>query len=126
MKIITSKCKVIRTVRLEMTTEMNKLQKPPVGGVSILGHVPASDIEGKLSSRMMRQRSSDSSDSDALGNYDRARSGAEPASSAVSSGNVPAPENPAGNVSASIENSNSSGISMQPPSIDNTAGSGLW
>ncbi|XP_032674082.1 WASH complex subunit 2 isoform X2 [Odontomachus brunneus] len=109
---------------VDTTQDSNK--KKPVGGVSILRHVVASDIESKLSSRMMRRQSSDSSDSDAPGNYDSARS-TEPVSAerAMLNDNIAA-ENPTESISAIIENSNSSGVSMQPPSIDNTAGSGLW
>lgn len=118
--------------RWKLLYASNKSQKP-VGGVPILGHV-TSDIESKLSSRLMRRQSSDSSDSDAPGNYDSARS-TEPMSTerAVLNDNITADrssaaaaENPTESISAIIENSNSSGVSMQPPSIDNTAGSGLW
>ncbi|XP_014477098.1 PREDICTED: WASH complex subunit FAM21C [Dinoponera quadriceps] len=109
-------------------------KKKPVGGMSILKHAVASDIENKLSSRMMRRQSSDSSDSsDAPGNYDNIKS-TEPVSAerAILDDNIAAElssavaaENPTESISPIIENSNSSGVSMQP-SIDNTAGSGLW
>ncbi|EFN80825.1 Protein FAM21C [Harpegnathos saltator] len=109
----------------------NSTKKKPIGGVSsILRHVAASDIEGKLSSRMMRRQSSDSSDSDVPGNCDNARS-TEPVSAerAVLNDNITADRSlavAAESISAIIENSNSSGVSMQPPSIDNTTESGLW
>lgn len=113
--------------------KFNNLQKP-VGGMSILKRAVASDIENKLSSRIMRRQSSDSSDSDAPGNYDSTRSN-EPISAeranlndniTVDRSSAVAAEHSTENISASIENSNSSGVSMQPPSIDNTTGSGLW
>lgn len=81
----------------------------------------------------MRRQSSDSSDSDIPGNYDRMRS-ADPTSAErnISSGNlsannaIAAAVSPAENISAIIGDNSSSGISMQPPSIDNTPGSDLW
>ncbi|XP_011642849.1 WASH complex subunit 2-like [Pogonomyrmex barbatus] len=105
------------------TVQEQSKKKPPVGGLSIFGNVTTSDIENKLSSRIKqrRQESSESSDSDAPGNSDSAtRSNVESVNRSS--------QNPTANVSAIIENAttSSSGISMQPPSIDNTAGSGLW
>ncbi|XP_025989573.1 WASH complex subunit 2 [Solenopsis invicta] len=106
------------------TQESSK--KKPVGGEWILGNVLASDIESKLSSRIMqrRQESSESSDSDVPGNSDSAiRSNVESASATMNRSS----QNPAENISAIIGNTtSSSGISTQPLSIDNTAGSGLW
>ncbi|XP_070158447.1 no child left behind isoform X3 [Polyergus mexicanus] len=106
---------------------------------SIFGNVLSSDIESKLSSRIMQRRqesSGSSSDSDVSGNCDSAtKSNAEPASAErdISSDNtaianrrlqITPAENSAENVL--VENiNNSSGIYMQP-SIDNTVGSGLW
>lgn len=100
------------------------MQKP-VGGEWILGNVLASDIESKLSSRIMQRQGSSESDIDAPRNSDSAtRSNAEPTTSAITNRSS---QNPVENISAIIANTtNSSGISMQPPSIDNTAGSGLW
>ncbi|XP_036148556.1 WASH complex subunit 2 isoform X2 [Monomorium pharaonis] len=114
--------KSMSTPSTNATQEPSK--KKPVGGEWILGNVLASDIESKLSSRIKqrRQESSESSDSDAPGNSDSAtKSNVESIATNHSS------QNPAENMSAIIgNNTNSSGISMQQPSIDNTAGSGLW
>ncbi|KAG5341719.1 WASC2 protein, partial [Acromyrmex charruanus] len=104
-------------------TTQESSKKKPIGGEWILGNVLASDIESKLSSRIMqrRQESSESSDSDAPGNFDSAtRSNVESASTTTNHSS----QNPAENLSA-IGNNTSSGVSMQPPSIDITAGSGL-
>ncbi|XP_011336352.2 WASH complex subunit 2A isoform X1 [Ooceraea biroi] len=116
------------------TRESNK--KKPAGTVSIFGDALASDIERKLSSRIMQRRreSSESSDSDAPGNSDSARSNAEAVRGLLDdniavdhSSRIASAENPVQDISAIVENiDNSSGISMRPPSIDNTAGSGLW
>ncbi|XP_018344675.1 PREDICTED: WASH complex subunit FAM21-like isoform X2 [Trachymyrmex septentrionalis] len=101
-------------------TTQESSKKKPIGGEWILGNVLASDIESKLSSRIMRQESSESSDSDAPGNFDSAtRSSVESASTTTNHSS----QNPAENLSA-IGNNTSSGVSMQP-SIDITAGSGL-
>lgn len=99
------------------------MQKP-VGGEWILGNVLASDIESKLSSRIMQRRQESSeSDSDASRKSDStARSNIE-STSAVTNGSS---QNRAENISVVIENATgSSGISMQP-SIDNTIGSDFW
>ncbi|XP_018314289.1 no child left behind [Mycetomoellerius zeteki] len=104
-------------------TTQESSKKKPIGGEWILGNVLASDIESKLSSRIMqrRQESSESSDSDAPENSDSAtRSNVESVSTTTNYSS----QNPAENLSA-IGNTTSSGISMQPPSIDITAGSGL-
>ncbi|XP_018050236.1 PREDICTED: WASH complex subunit FAM21 isoform X2 [Atta colombica] len=104
-------------------TTQESSKKKPIGGEWILGNVLASDIESKLSSRIMqrRQESSESSDSDAPGNFDSAtRSNVESASTTTNHSS----QNPAENLSA-IGSNTSSGVSMQPPSIDITTGSGL-
>ncbi|KYN27785.1 PREDICTED: WASH complex subunit FAM21 homolog isoform X2 [Trachymyrmex cornetzi] len=104
-------------------TTQESSKKKPIGGEWILGNVLASDIESKLSSRIMqrRQESSESSDSDATGNFDSAtRSNIESTSTTTNHSS----QNPAENLSA-IGNTTSSGVSMQPPSIDITAGSSL-
>lgn len=94
----------------------------------------SSDIEGKLSNRIMRQQSSDSFDNDALGGYDSMRS-TKPESTerGILNNNIVADrssvvivENPVESISVITDNSNSSEISIPPPSMDNTAGSGLW
>ncbi|XP_011685940.1 PREDICTED: WASH complex subunit FAM21 isoform X2 [Wasmannia auropunctata] len=108
-------------------TSQEPSKKKPVGGEWILGNVLASDIESKLSSRIMqrRQESSESSDSDAPGNSDSAtRSNIESTTSMATNRSS---QNPPENISTSAGSiTTSSGISLQPASIDNTAGSNLW
>ncbi|XP_011869765.1 PREDICTED: WASH complex subunit FAM21 isoform X2 [Vollenhovia emeryi] len=99
-------------------------KKKPVGGEWIFGNVSASDIESKLSSRILQRRQESSeSDSDAPGNSDSATwSNVE----AVSAATNRSPQVSTETISPiiGITTANSSGISMQPPGIDNT-GSGL-
>ncbi|KAL6431123.1 hypothetical protein ACFW04_007095 [Cataglyphis niger] len=106
---------------------------------SVLGNVLSSDVESKLSNRIMQRRqesSGSSSDSDVSGNCDdatRSNAGLASANRDISNDNtavvnrrlqITPAENSAENV---IENvNNSSGIYMQPSSIDNTVGSSLW
>lgn len=105
------------------TQELNK--KKPVGGEWILGNVLASDIESKLSSRIMQQRQESSeSDSDASRNSDSTPRSNVESTSAVTNRNS---QNLAENISVIGNTTSSSGISMQPHSItDSTAGSSLW
>ncbi|KAG7212754.1 hypothetical protein KM043_013015 [Ampulex compressa] len=93
--------------QLYKPVDLSPPSKKVVRGVSILGNVQASDGENNMSSRILRRPSSSTSGSETPTNY----------------------ENVAGNVSenlaSTIENTNSSGISIQPPSINNTGGSSI-
>ncbi|KAL0133374.1 hypothetical protein PUN28_000842 [Cardiocondyla obscurior] len=126
-------------------TTQESSKKKPVGGAWILGNVLTSDIESKLSSRIMqrRQESSESSDSDARGGSNIAtRSNIESVSNRSSQYDNGAPENDGSATRSNVEsvlslqnpanisiiidnNTNSSGISTQPSSINNTLGS-IW
>ncbi|XP_033335411.2 PWP1 homolog no child left behind isoform X2 [Megalopta genalis] len=103
--------------------------KKPVGGVSILGNISTSDMKNKLSNRIMRTESSESSGSDTPPRREASQESARRNSrNTLSNDNnvndwssIVSGMNNAENVAGAYSNS-SSGISIQPPSINNTEG----
>ncbi|XP_078050380.1 PWP1 homolog no child left behind isoform X2 [Augochlora pura] len=100
--------------------------KKPAGGVSILGNILTSDMKNKLSSRIMRTESSESSGSNTPqrreASQESAREGSRntlPNDNNVNDwSSIVSGMNNAENVTGSYSN-NSSGISIQPPSVNN-------
>ncbi|CAL7951506.1 unnamed protein product [Xylocopa violacea] len=108
-------------------------KKKPVGGISILGGVLASDVENKLSSRIPRTQSPGSSGSNTPANYEssvNSVSVVEHSRNNILNDNISARDfivarNNAENPAVIDESNYSSGISMHPPSINNTGGSSI-
>ncbi|XP_076642805.1 PWP1 homolog no child left behind isoform X2 [Halictus rubicundus] len=107
--------------------------KKPAGGVSILGNILTSDMKNKLSNRMMRTQSSESSGSDTPprreNDQESMRENSRNTLSNENNDNEWSPilmgMNNAGNIPAPYDSNNSSGISIHPPSINITEGSSI-
>ncbi|XP_076278814.1 PWP1 homolog no child left behind [Lasioglossum baleicum] len=105
--------------------------KRPAGGVSILGNILTSDMKNKLSSRMMRSQSSESSGSDTPPRRENSQeSMRENSRNTVSNENnvnewspIVMGMNITGIMPAPYDGNSSSGISIHPPSINITEGS---
>ncbi|XP_076753674.1 PWP1 homolog no child left behind isoform X2 [Xylocopa sonorina] len=108
-------------------------KKKPVGGISILGGVLNSDVENKLSSRIPRTQSPESSGSNTPANYEssvNSVSVVEHSRNNILNDNISARDfvvarNNVDNPAVIDESNYSSGISIHPPSINNTGGSSI-
>ncbi|XP_031827496.1 PWP1 homolog no child left behind isoform X2 [Nomia melanderi] len=111
-------------------------KKKPMGEVSILGDIITSDMKNKLSNRIMRTQSSESSGSDTPPKHEGSQKFSRDDSwntiSKISNDNnvddwspIVMGVNNAENLAAPYESSNSSGISINPPSVNNTKASSI-
>lgn len=111
-------------------SQLNK--KKPVEGVPIFGNILTSEIESKLSRRISRTQSSGSSGSNTSANYEISNESIlDRSRNTISNNNINERDsiviarNNTENSGIVTESTYSSGISIHPPSINNTGGSSI-